>query len=119
LFAETRETLGIRAGCAAQCILALNQQLDLLLSALPAAEGDEENLETILEALNKENVSAGGDVCIQLSGMMCAETFTCCWDHGESDERFWTENISPSCCTSISQTTISPLDPQRHGGARG
>lgn len=57
--AETRETLGIRAGYAARCILALNQQVDLLLSALPADEGDEDSLDAILQDLSKENVEMG------------------------------------------------------------
>ena len=57
--AETRETLGLRAGCAAQCIVALNDQLDMLLSALPADEGNEEALQAVLDALCTENVLAG------------------------------------------------------------
>ena len=59
MWAETKETLGLRAGCAARCIMALNEQLDMLLSSLPADEGDEEGLDKVLEELCRENIRAG------------------------------------------------------------
>ncbi len=76
ILTETRETLGVRAGCAAKCILALNQQLDLLLSALPADEGDEEHLEALLEALNKENISAGTRILDAFGCVLAALPFS-------------------------------------------